>query len=75
MSVVSGAMNVLADVKAGFVSQTDVAEAREQLTAALLADESLPLEVRLLLELREVEAGFVDDKRIGRLIGEAGKRH
>jgi hypothetical protein len=68
-------MNVLADVKAGFVSQTDVAEAREQLTAALLADESLPLEVRLLLELREVEAGFVDNKRIGRLIGEAGKRH
>ena len=75
MNVVSGAMNVLADVKAGFVSQTDVAEAREQLTAALLADESLPLEVRLLLELREVEAGFVDNKRIGRLIGEAGKRH
>jgi plasmid stability protein len=68
-------MNVLADVNAGFVSQNDVAEAREQLTAALLADESLPLEVRLLLELREVEAGFVDNKRIGRLIGEAGKRH
>ncbi|WP_162820286.1 hypothetical protein [Microvirga calopogonii] len=75
MSVVTGAMNVLADVKAGFVSETDVAEAREQLTAALLADESLPLEVRLLLELREVEAGFVDNRRIGRLIGEAGKRH
>jgi hypothetical protein len=75
MSVVSGAMNVLAEVKAGFFSETDVAHAREQLTAALLADESLPIEVRLLLELREVEAGFVNNKRIGRLIGEADNRH
>jgi plasmid stability protein len=68
-------MNVLADANAGFVSPAEVAEAREQLTAALLADESLPFEVRLLLELREVEAGYVNNKRIGRLIGEAGKRH
>lgn len=75
MSVVSGAMNVLADVNAGFVSDAQVAKAREQLTAALLADESLPLEVRVLLELREVEAGFVHHDRIGRLIGEAAKRH
>ena len=75
MSVVTGAMNVLADANNGFVSPTEVAEAREQLTAALLADESLPLEVRLLLELREVEAGYVNNKRIGRLIGEAAKRH
>ena len=75
MSVVTGAMNVLADANAGFISQADVAEAREQLTAALLADESLPFEVRLLLELREVEAGYVNDKRILRLIGEAAKRH
>jgi hypothetical protein len=31
MSVVTGAMNVLADAYAGFVSPTEVAEAREQL--------------------------------------------
>ena len=75
MSVVSEAMNILADASAGFVSQDAVAQAKEELTAALLADESLPLEVRILLELREVEAGFVNNQRIGRLIGEASKRH
>ncbi|MBD2745957.1 hypothetical protein IC232_04510 [Microvirga sp. BT688] len=75
MSAVTGAMNVLADASNGFVSREDVAEARDQLIAALLADESLPFEVRLLLELREVEAGYVNNKRIGRLIGEATKRH
>lgn len=68
-------MNVLADANNGFVSREEVAEARDQLIAALLADESLPFEVRLLLELREVEAGYVDNKRIVRLIGEAAKRH
>jgi hypothetical protein len=75
MSAVTGAMNVLTDANNGFVSREDVAEARDQLIAALLADESLPFEVRLLLELREVEAGYVDNKRIVRLIGEAAKRH